>query len=193
MKTDFNQIWNEYSSHLLNFIKGKMESIDDAEDILQEVAIKFQQALRFQEIDKPKPWLFQVARNTIADFYRSQPKKSSIANTEACEVMNHEMSDPCVCELTPFVIENYLPEKYGLLLRMSDIENIPQKEIAQKMNLSLTATKTRIQRARKLLKEQVEDCVQIRYKTNGSIGDFNLKNGCELPPELLQEMSRLNL
>lgn len=190
---DFNVIWNKQKTHLFNYIKGKANSINEAEDILQEVAVKFHLALRKQAIKNHKLWLFQVARNTIADFYRNKTQTPIAPNSEIPETKDHDSSTACVCDLAGFVIQHYLPEKYGQPLFMSDIEAIPQKEIAKKLNLSLTATKTRIQRARKQLRERVKNCVDISYGQDGSIGDFNLKNDCQLPQELLQEMDRLKL
>lgn len=190
---DINLIWNKHKTHLFNFIKEKTKSLNEAEDMLQEVAIKFQLAMEKQHIQNHKAWLFQVARNTIADFYRNEATNPIVLNAEIPETKDHSTSTACVCDLTGFVIQHYLPEKYGQALIMSDIEAIPQKEVAKKLKLSLTATKSRIQRARKLLKERVEECVDIEYRQDGSIGEFNLKKGCQLPQELLQEIDRLKL
>lgn len=134
-----------------------------------------------------------MARNTISDFYRSEATNLKAASAEISELIYQDSSTACVCDLTGFVIQHYLPEKYGQPLFMSDIDAIPQQEIAKKLKLSLTATKSRIQRARKMLKERVENCVDIQYRHDGTIGDFNLKQSCQLPPELLQEIDRLKL
>lgn len=82
---------------------------------------------------------------------------------------------------------------YEKPLYLSDIEQKPQQEIADILQLSLTATKSRIQRARKQLKELISDCIEVTYNTKGQISDFQLKKYCELPPELKNEMERLNI
>ncbi|MEQ8474050.1 MAG: sigma factor-like helix-turn-helix DNA-binding protein [Marinoscillum sp.] len=185
----FNTIWSKYETHLFNFTREKVDSVESAQDILQEVAVKFSTALKNGSIEKHESWLFQVTRNTIADYYRREFKKPA---TQA-DFPVAEAYDPCVCDLAGFVIQHYLPAKYGQPLFMADIEKIPQKEVAERLNISLTATKSRIQRARKMLKDRLEDCVAITYRANGSISDFHLKSGCVLPPELLQEMEKLKL
>jgi RNA polymerase sigma-70 factor, ECF subfamily len=190
---DFSTIWNRHKAHLFNFIKDKVASSELAEDILQEVGVKYYNALKNGEIEKHKPWLFQVARNTIADFYRTEFKKILPTQSEIPEIADQNRYNACVCDLTGFVIQHYLPENYGKALFMADIENVPQKKIAETLNISFTAAKSRIQRARKMLKERVESCIDLSYNRNGSISGYSLKASCKLPPELLQEMARQKL
>ena len=187
----FNKIWNKHNVHLLNFIKTKIDNEHTAEDILQEVSIKLLDNLnRKTEIKNNKTWLFQVTRNTIADYYRKNKKHSELSINQS-EINTN--SSACVCDLSGFVIQTYLPEKYSRPLYLSDIEQKPQQEIAEMLNLSLTATKSRIQRGRNKLKEIVNDCIDISYNNKGQVSDFQLKNNCELPQELKNEMERINL
>ncbi|TCI84537.1 sigma factor-like helix-turn-helix DNA-binding protein [Tenacibaculum sp. M341] len=185
----FSEIWNIHKDHLQNFIKTKIDDAYIVDDILQEVSIKLLHSFHKKTIIKNyKTWLFQVTRNTIADYYRKLKKETdlSISTTDTRPAS-------CVCDLSGFIIQTYLPEKYATALYLSDIEKKPQQEIADILNLSLTATKSRIQRARVQLKELVNECVQISYNNKGQITDFHLKNNCELPTELKNEIDRLNL
>ena len=187
----FNKIWNQHKGHLLNFIKIKIDDAHIAEDILQEVSIKLLNNInRKIEIKNYKNWLFQVTRNTIADYYRENKKHSELPLNQS-EINTN--SSACVCDLSGFVIQTYLPEKYSRPLYLSDIEQKSQQEIAQILNLSLTATKSRIQRGRKKLKELVSKCIDISYNNKGQVSDFQLKNNCELPQELKMEMKKINL
>lgn len=187
----FNEIWYKHKDHLLNFIKTKIGNEHISEDILQEVSIKLLDNLnRETKIKNYKTWLFQVTRNTIADYYRKHKKYSELSINQS-EINTN--SSACVCDLSGFIIQTYLPEKYSRPLYLSDIEQKPQQEIAEMLDLSLTATKSRIQRGRKKLKELVIDCIDIIYNSNGQIIDFKLKNNCNLPKELKIEMERINL
>lgn len=187
----FNHTWNLYKDHLLNFIKLKIDDNEIAEDILQEVGIKLFESFRRKiEIKNYKNWLFQVTRNTITDFYRKQKRETTFINNQ---FKNTSEPNICVCDLAGFVIQNYVPEKYSVALYLSDIEQKSQQEISSLLHLSLTATKSRIHRGRKKLKELVSECVDITYNTNGQISEFQLKKNCELPKELITEMERINL
>ncbi|WP_024771066.1 sigma-70 family RNA polymerase sigma factor [Aquimarina macrocephali] len=189
----FESIWEEYKKPLLNFIKTKIGDKDIGEDILQDVGIKLYTALRKSEkINNHKSWLFQVTRNTIADYYRKNKIPTTIIEYQP-EIPETSIPNVCVCDLSGFVIQNYVPQQYGEALYLSDIEQKPQKEISKILDLSLTATKSRIQRGRKKLKELVTDCVDISYNKKGQITGFLLKNDCELPPELITEIEKINL
>ncbi len=186
----FNKIWDTYKDHLLNFVNTKVNDKHIADDILQEVSLKLYKSLAKEiEIKNYKNWLFQVTRNTIADYYRKQVKQNKIAINQPETNINFA---PCVCDLSSFIIQQYLPKKYSEPLYLSDIEQKPQQEIADTLNLSLTATKSRIQRGRKKLKELAIECVDISYNNKGQITDFTLKKNCELPQELKNEMKRIN-
>ena len=55
---------------LLNFIRGRVSSLEDAEDILQEVFFAFVDRYEVSTAEKAVSWLFSVARNKIIDRYR---------------------------------------------------------------------------------------------------------------------------
>ncbi|MBS1751669.1 MAG: sigma-70 family RNA polymerase sigma factor [Bacteroidetes bacterium] len=65
-------IVREYSSKLLNFIRGRVGSNEDAEDILQDIWYQYSNIIDINEIDSISGWLFRVARNKITDRYRKK-------------------------------------------------------------------------------------------------------------------------
>lgn len=187
---NFQKIWETHKSALTDFIKSKIDDPSLADDILQEVSIKlFDNLERKTGIQNHKAWLYQVARNTIADHYRKNKKTETLS----IDPETSENPNVCFCDLSGFIIQTYLPKKYSEPLYLSDIEQKSQKEIAETLNLSLTATKSRIQRGRKKLKELIADCIDISYNNKGQIIDFELKTNCNLPPEILTEIKKLNL
>jgi RNA polymerase sigma factor (sigma-70 family) len=60
----------EFSNRLFNFIRGKVNSDEDAEDILQDVWYQYSNTSATETIDQISGWLFTVARNKITDKYR---------------------------------------------------------------------------------------------------------------------------
>ena len=65
---------------LLNFIRGKVASVEEAEDILQDVFYQFVAGFEsIDSLDRITSWLYSVARNKIIDRYRrdaARPKKA---------------------------------------------------------------------------------------------------------------------
>jgi RNA polymerase sigma-70 factor (ECF subfamily) len=87
------------------------------------------------------------------------------------------------------VLLKLLPEEYAKPLYMYDLENIDQKTIAEKLNLTLPNTKSRIQRGRVKLKERFLECCIVAFDTNGEMISFDIKPECTL---LQDEKERLN-
>src|SRR5215216_4695766 len=69
-KNSITQTIKTYSKRLLNFIKKRVNSEEDAEDILQDVFYQF--AGNTKPIEQITAWLFRTARNKITDNYRKK-------------------------------------------------------------------------------------------------------------------------
>lgn len=63
---------NRYSRRLFAFIRSRVTSNEDAEDILQEVWYQLSRLVNFDEIESISGWLYRVARNKIIDRYRKK-------------------------------------------------------------------------------------------------------------------------
>jgi RNA polymerase sigma factor (sigma-70 family) len=77
------QAFRDYSKRLFYFIRGKVKTDEDAEDILQDVWFQFSNVLETEPIEQTSAWLFRVARNRIIDKYRK--KKTESLNDELIE------------------------------------------------------------------------------------------------------------
>jgi len=64
------QTVKDYGKRLFRFIRGKVRSDEDAEDILQEVWYQLSHSVNVNEIGQMSSWLLRVARNKIIDKYR---------------------------------------------------------------------------------------------------------------------------
>lgn len=71
-KQNIVQTVKDYGSRLFGFIRGKVNSDEDAEDILQDVWYQFTNTSATQTIEQVSGWLFAVARNKITDKYRKK-------------------------------------------------------------------------------------------------------------------------
>jgi RNA polymerase sigma factor (sigma-70 family) len=71
-KVDIIQAVQDYGNRLFSFIRNRVKSDEDAQDILQDVWFKLSNANEAEPIEQIGSWLFTVARNRITDMYRKQ-------------------------------------------------------------------------------------------------------------------------
>ena len=75
---EFKQLWQEYSDRLRQFLLSRVKNRTDVDDLLQEILLKTYQHLNtVQEPEKLLSWLFQIARNTLIDYYRKSGAETS--------------------------------------------------------------------------------------------------------------------
>lgn len=84
-------------------------------------------------------------------------------------------------DLTNDILQDVLIKVYNFCITKSGVKNIRSWlfQIAQKLNLSLPATKSRIQRARQLLKAEFITCCHFKTDTQGNLISFEIKDSCE--------------
>lgn len=175
MVENINSIWNNFRSELLYFIKAKVKDEYAAEDILQEVFIKVYKSIdQLVDQTKLKSWLYRTTNNAIIDFYRQ--KKQSTLELDEIEV-EQEMEDDTenmnreAAECIKSMLDE-LPDKYKEPLKLYEFKGMKHKEISQKLNISLSGSKTRIQRARNKLKETLMKCCEFEIDAYGNILDY---------------------
>ena len=172
-----NQIAQLYNS-LLGYIKKRVRNQEDAEDLTQDVFLKLSKSNN-KGVNNIKSWVYTIAKNTITDYYRKkQIKTNSIEDdiffdNDSNEDARKEL-EKC---LNSFI--NQLPEQYKELIVLSELKEIPQKEIAEQLNMNYVTVRSKIQRGRKKLKELFKDCCVILQDGKGNIIDFEYKTDCD--------------
>ncbi len=69
-KRNIASIVSDYGKRLFGFVRGKVQSEEDAEDIMQDVWYQLSNLTNIDDLESASGWLFQVARNKITDLYR---------------------------------------------------------------------------------------------------------------------------
>ena len=178
-------IWEQFSKPLFSFIKKRVNNEQDAEDILQNVFCKIHNNINsLRDSDKIHAWVYTIARNAVTDFYRTQSLEKN--NSELSEDIPDESEDidePTASEEMAQCLKamiKYLPEKYKEAIILTEFQNLTQKELSERLGLSLPGAKSRVQRARSKLKEMLLNCCQLEFDHQGNVVDYENKNkGCK--------------
>lgn len=174
---EVSSLWIEYKSGLKYYILKKLKNEDLAEELSHEVLMKiYNSCCSGNEIKNIRSWMYQIAHNTVIDYLKKENKFTNEV-TEIFEVDENNTYKEAEEFVKPLI--KLLPDKYAIPLLLSDIEGINQKEVAKKMNLSLTATKSRIQRARNLLKNKIIECSNLEINEKGNPISIEIKPDCK--------------
>lgn len=166
-RAEFAQLVSRYSGQIYRLALKMLKDQQDAEDILQETFIKAYKALpEFEGRSKLSTWLYRIATNEALMFLRrkkldtisvEQPaendeEQAPLQIVDWCCLPEGEfMSNEALAHLQDSIDE--LPESLRVVFLLRDIEGLSTREVANVLDLSETAVKTRLSRARLRLRE----------------------------------------
>lgn len=172
--TDF---WQEHKSRLRGYISKRVKDSDAVDDILQDVFIKAHTSLHtVKSHGSLAAWLFRIASNVIADHYRAHKPWDELPDELAAPEPERDYVAELASCLQPLIAE--LPQIYQSALVLSELEDLPQKEVANRLGLSLSAAKSRVQRGREMLRQRLLNCCDIETGRTGIIGYESRNKSC---------------
>jgi RNA polymerase sigma-70 factor (ECF subfamily) len=172
MKTE--KIWEEFHTELKRFILKHIPDSSIAEDILQEVFMKIHSKIGTLKADiKLRSWIYQITRNTIIDHYRKRRNTVELPNSLP-ELENPNDNNDIMDEMTRCVdsFMNKLPDRYNEALVLTEYEGLTQKDMGEKLGLSLSGAKARVQRGREQLKKMLLECCHFEFDRLGKVIDY---------------------
>jgi RNA polymerase sigma-70 factor (ECF subfamily) len=181
MTPTVENIWNEFAAHLGQFIRSRVSDPATAEDILQDVFLKVQKKLgQLDDAAKLESWIYLIARNAIIDHYRTRKKTVPIPDSLPAEASSN---DPDIEGLkAAFRRMVYsLPDPYRDAVVLTEFDGLTQKQLADRLGISLSGAKSRVQRGRALLKKNLLDCCQFEFDRRGSVIDCTPRQKSSCP------------
>lgn len=179
---DFFEVYNAYYPKILKYV-GRIACLNDAEDITQDVFDKVNSGLEaFKGKSKLSTWIYRIATNTVIDRTRSAAHKKA---TESISIdtgddVQHRVVDQKAPSTDQMVIQkemrdcineyiDKLPPDYKIVIALSEIEGMPDKEIADILEISLSNTKIRLHRARDRLKAMLDEACEFYYTEQNTL------------------------
>lgn len=180
-------IFEQYREELTRFVNRRISDPSQSEALVSDVLIKLHHNCeKLTEVKNIRAWMFQITRNTIYDYHRDQSKRAqSLPENNIVEDFYQTNEFLHLASLVPLLI-NCLPYKYSVPLQLSELEGLPQKDIAKRLNITLSGAKSRIQRGRRKLKELFHECLYLELDRQGVPIDYQIK------PDCLALMSEVN-
>lgn len=166
-------IWDQFNNSLKTLICQKLRHDDHCEDILQDLYLKiFINIGKVKSAGNIRAYVFQMAHNAVTDHYRKQNRNPAIEGEDLIvsqpdeqeEKSEYRLADCC---LRPMI--EALPDIYKEALIHTELEGNTQQQLADQLGISLSAAKSRVQRARERLKEEILKCCQYEFDKYGNI------------------------
>lgn len=176
MKSNIQLAWGELNEQLRAFVLKRIRDEEAAKDLVQDVFIKVQSNLHtLNDAQKINSWIFQITRNIITDYFRNQ--KKTYANPLSDKLATSSFSKDENLELSRCMLPmiDLLPDKYKEAVKLSEIEGMSQKELAEQLQISYSGAKSRVQRGREKLKEVFLQCCEISTDKYGNVIEFQKK------------------
>lgn len=166
------------------FVRFKINSKADADDILQEVYLTaYQKFAQLKNRDSFKAWIISIARNKCNDYFRRIANQFEIPLEELTELHQSDSRyGTAEISLVRDTIE-LLGDKDKQILYLFFWKEMPQAEIAKKLNVPIGTVKSRLYNAKQNFKNKYP------YYTGISKGENTMKRLPEFIPEYKIEAS----
>jgi RNA polymerase sigma-70 factor, ECF subfamily len=162
----------KYLDALYNLARWLARDPVEAEDLVQETYLRaIRAAHQFQTGTNLRAWLFQILRNTFYTQYKRKGREPEAYDPEVLDRMPHSSGSVAAddrlagppdgaagVDLTAAL--GRLPEEYRTVVLMADLEDFTMGEIAAVMECPVGTVKSRLFRARGMLKEFLRDYVR---------------------------------
>ena len=161
----------QFGKKLFGFVRGKVKTTEEAEDILQDVWYQFSKLTNLEDLENVSAWLYRVAQNRVTDNYR----KKKTENLEDFTYENDEneisfkeillLDETANPELAIFKEQFWnelmealeeLPENQRDVFVLNEIEDFTLQEIANKKGENLKTIISRKGYAVKYLRKKLQ-------------------------------------
>jgi len=157
----FGEIVDRYKHALINYLTHLVRSRDRAEEVAQDAFVRlYRNVSKYRERERLGPYLFRIATNLVVSEVRREKRWSLLLprlNASTSQIAPSPDATLLVDEIQRQVSAalERLPVKYRAPLVLFEIEEWPYDEIAKVLEIPSGTVKSRISRARELLRRHL--------------------------------------
>lgn len=172
MMLQTDRLWYTYGTEIYLYLLKKTSNTAVADDLRQNTFLRAHQNLsRLKDTSKVKSWLFSIARNELMDYFQKAPKEQPLPVYLQLETDRHFSTEkPCCFE--KFIAALPLRQREAISLVYS--KGYSQKEAASRLEIPVSALKSRIRKAKETLKKRFVNCCKYEVSSEGVLrGESN--------------------
>jgi RNA polymerase sigma-70 factor, ECF subfamily len=180
MPLSTEQTWYEMNQQLRSFFRRRVRDEHVVEDLLQETFLRIHNGLTsLEEREHLGAWVYRIARNTLVDYLRKGSTSREIP-TDDLKVIDgplEEASNEDVAHWLRQMVQR-LPAKYQAAVELVELDDISQREVSERLGISLSGAKSRVQRGREQLKALLVQCCRWELDRYGGVVDYHPRSSC---------------
>ncbi len=166
----FEILVERYQKQVYNIAYRYTGSRDDAYDLSQEAFLKAYRGIKnFRQDSSFKTWIYHITANVCRDYLRKGRKFQEVSIDEPVHGNDGDMEKQLTAnsrgpdeayeskELSEFIqsLINDLQQEYKEIIVLREMQQLSYEEIANVLNCSIGTVKSRLNRARKILKDRI--------------------------------------
>jgi RNA polymerase sigma-70 factor, ECF subfamily len=167
---DFEALVQAHARFVFKVAFAIVRNAEDAEDVVQETFLRAFRSGEADKVERMRAWLARIAWRLAVDRMRKRPRNREANNPE--HLLRFPSPRPCAEEsllhaeraaLLERLIHG-LPEDFRAPLQLSTVEGMTSAEIAEVLGVLESSVRTRLSRARKLLREKLAALMEGEYE-----------------------------
>ena len=164
--TDFESVVHEHARLVFKVAYSVVRNVEDAEDCVQETFLRAYRSGDLPQIQDPKAWLARIAWRVAIDRVKKHPIEAleELAEKGFEPAAGNEGADTGLIEREKVAVLHKLmatlPEDLRQTLILSTVQEMSSIEIGQVLGIPETSVRTRLFRARQLLKEKLASMME---------------------------------
>ena len=168
--------WQESVPALRRWLSAQGLCVYDVDDVVQEVYVKAMlHRAAFCALDAPQAWLFTVARHALIDRARLRKNFVDLDALPESILLAEEVDEALPVDDLRMCVPRVLAQMSvheREIIECCDLQGMSQKAYAERVGLSVSGAKSRLQRARKCLAKLLVTQCQVRFDAQGSVCCF---------------------
>jgi RNA polymerase sigma-70 factor, ECF subfamily len=168
--------WAETLDRLRGFVAARVGDPELAADITHDVVVRSIASGALDRVDNPAAWLYRSARNAVIDHYRTRHVHDPLDDSEMWpdpgptdDRPNEATRELARC-LRP-MLQQLPPGARDALVRV-DLDGQTHQQAAVQVGVSVSGMKSRVQRARRQLRELLETCCAVGLDARGAVSTY---------------------
>jgi RNA polymerase sigma-70 factor, ECF subfamily len=168
--------WVDSVSRVRAFVAARVGDPELAADITHDVLVRSIASGALDQVDNPTAWLYRSARNAVIDHYRTRRMHEQLDDADVWpepDVAGDEPND-ATRELARCLLPmlDGLPATARDALTRVDLDGQTHQQAATELGLSVSGMKSRVQRARRQLRDVLQRCCTVALDRTGAIADY---------------------